>query len=143
MMGRLLEMLRRIASVGHRTEIARGLDEEIQFHIHEQTEKSLKGGMTPEDARRHALVKFGGVQRTKESTRDQFRAGSIEDFARDVRYGCRALARAPGFTVVAVLTLALGIGATTAMFSVVNGILLQPLPYPDQDRLIELVHEAP
>ena len=142
-MGRLLNILRRMASLQRRTEIERGLDEEIQFHIHGQTEKNLKAGMTPEDARRHALVKFGGVQRAKESTRDQFRGGSIEDVARDVRYGFRALVRAPAFTIVAVLTLALGIGATTAMFSVVNGILLRPLPYPDQDRLIELVHEAP
>src|SRR5688572_22188395 len=142
-MERLLNLLRRIASLRRRSEIDHGLDEEIQFHIHGQTEKNLKAGMTPEEARRHALVKFGGVQRAKESTRDQLRAGSIEDVARDVRYGFRALVRAPGFTVVAVLTLALGIGATTAMFSVVNGILLQPLPYPNQARLIELVHEAP
>ena len=142
-MGRFLNALRRIASIGRRTAIERGLDDEIEFHIHEQTEKNLKAGMTPEDARRHALVKFGGVQRTKESTRDQFHLGSIEDFARDVRYGFRALVRAPGFTTVAVLTLALGIGATTAMFSVVDGILLRPLPYPHQDRLVELVHEAP
>jgi predicted permease len=142
-MSRLLNALRRMASLGRRTEIERGLDEEIQFHIHGQTEKNLKAGMTPEDARRHALIKFGGVQSAKEHTRDQFRAGSVEDLVRDLRYGFRALVHAPGFTVVAVLTLALGIGATTAMFSVVNGILLRPLPYPDQDRLIELVHEAP
>jgi predicted permease len=82
------------------------------------------------------------VERAKERTRDQFRAVSIEDLARDIRYGGRALARASGFTIVATLTLALGIGATTAMFSIVNGILLRPLPYPEQDRLIELVHEA-
>jgi putative ABC transport system permease protein len=67
----------------------------------------------------------------------------VEDFVRDLRYGGRALLRAPGFTIVVTLTLALGIGATTAMFSVVNGVLLRPLPYPEQDRLIELVHEAP
>src|SRR5207247_2145457 len=81
--------------------------------------------------------------RAKESTRDQFRSAFVEDFLRDLRYGGRALRRAPGFTIVATLTLALGIGATTVMFSVVNGILLRPLPYPEQDRLIELVHEAP
>ena len=142
-MGRMLKALRRIASLRRRTAIEHGLDEEIQFHIQSQTEKNVNAGMTPEDARRHALIKFGGVQRTKESTRDQFRAGSVEDALRDLRYGFRALVHAPAFTAVAVLTLALGIGATTAMFSVVNGILLRPLPYPDQDRLIELVHEAP
>jgi predicted permease len=142
-MRRLLHGLRRIGSIGGRTHIDRGLDEEIRFHIEQQTEKNVRAGMTLEDARRQALIKFGGIERTKEGTRDQFRAGSVEDLIRDLRYGFRALVHAPGFTIVAVLTLALGIGATTAMFSVVNGILLRPLPYPEQNRLIELVHEAP
>ncbi|MGH9308528.1 MAG: ABC transporter permease, partial [Vicinamibacterales bacterium] len=139
----LIEGWRRVRSLRRRHELETGLDEEIRFHIDHQTEKNLRAGMAADEARRQALLKFGGVDRVKESTRDQFRAGSIEDFVRDVRYGGRALLRAPGFTIVATLTLALGIGATTAMFSVVNGILLRPLPYPEQDRLIELVHEAP
>jgi predicted permease len=142
-MRRLLHAWRRLGSIGRRTHINRGLDEEIRFHVEHQTEKNVRAGMTPDDARRQALIQFGGVERTKESARDQFRAASVEDVIRDLRYGFRALVRAPGFTIVAVLTLALGVGATTAMFSVINGILLQPLPYPEQDRLIELVHEAP
>src|SRR5918996_1495047 len=142
-MGRLTEGWRRVCSLWRRNELETGLDEEIRFHIDRQTEKNLRAGMAADEARRHALIKFGGVDRAKERTRDQFRAGSLEDFIRDIRYGGRALLRAPGFAIVATLTLALGLGATTAMFSVVNGILLRPLPYPEQDRLIELVHEAP
>jgi putative ABC transport system permease protein len=126
-----------------RGQIESGLAEEIGFHIERQTEENLRAGMTPRDAHRQALIKFGGVEQARESTRDQFRFGYVEDFLRDLRYGGRALRRAPGFSMVAILTLALGIGATTAMFSVVNGVLLRPLPYPAQDRLIELVHEAP
>ena len=141
-MRHLTEGWRRVRSLGRRNELETGLDEEIRFHIDRQTEKNLRAGMTSGEARRQALIKFGSVDGAKERTRDQFRAASIEDFIRDVRYGGRALLRAPGFTITAVLTLALGIGATTAMFSVVNGILLRPLPYPEQERLVELVHEA-
>jgi putative ABC transport system permease protein len=140
MMRRLLEGWRRVRSIPRRGDLETGLDEEIRFHIDRQTEKNLRAGMTTDEARRQALIRFGGLDGAKERTRDEFRAASIEDFLRDVRYGGRALLRAPGFTIVATLTLALGIGATTAMFSVVNGILLRPLPYPQQDRLVELVH---
>jgi putative ABC transport system permease protein len=141
-MRRVIEGWHRLRSLLGRNELETGLDEEIRFHIDCQTEKNLRAGMAADEARRQALIKFGGVDRSKESMRDQFRAASIEDFFRDIRYGGRALLRAPGFTIVATLTLALGIGATTAMFSVVNGILLRPLPYTEQDRLVELVHEA-
>jgi len=143
MMRRVREGWRRLRSLRRRKELEIGLDEEIRFHIDSQTEKNLRAGMAPDEARRQALIKFGGVEPAKERARDQFRWAFVEDFLRDLRYGGRALRRAPGFTTVATLTLALGIGATTAMFSVVNGVLLRPLPYPEQDRLIELVHEAP
>ncbi len=121
----------------------RDLDEEIRFHIDRQVEKNVRAGMPPEEARRQALITFGGVDRTKEAARDEFPLAAMEHVLRDLRYGVRALRRAPAFAAVAIVLLAIGIGATTAMFSVVNGVLLHPLPYPDQDRLIELVHEAP
>ena len=142
-MRRWMDGLRRLGLLRRRAGLERGLDEEIRFHIDRQTEKHIRAGMVPDEARRQALLRFGGVERARESTRDELRLGTIEDYIRDFRYGWRALRRAPGFTTVATLTLALGIGATTAMFSIVNGVLLRPLPYPEQDRLIEVVHEAP
>ncbi len=141
-MRRLAEAWRRVRSLLRRGELESGLDEEIRFHIEHQAEKYRRAGMAPGEAHRQALIRFGGVERARESTRDQFRFGSTEDFLRDLRHGARALLHAPGFTVAATLTLALGIGATTAMFSVVHGILLRPLPYPGQDRLVELVHQT-
>jgi predicted permease len=122
--------------------LERGLDEEIRFHIEQQMDKNLRAGMTPDEARRQAYIKFGGVERVKENTRDEFRPSLLQDLLLDLRYGVRALRRAPGFTLVAVLTLALGIGATTAVFTVVNGVLIKPLPFRDADRLVSLKHTA-
>ena len=142
-MRRLMAGWRRFRALLRRDDLEGGLDEEIRFHIEQQTEKNRRAGMTPGEARRQALIRFGGVEGAKERTREQFRYAAVEGFLRDLRHGGRTLLHAPGFTAVAVSTLALGIGVTTAMFSVLNGILLRALPYPEQDRLVELVHEAP
>jgi predicted permease len=131
-------MLRRLHSMVRRDAVEHGLDEEIRFHIEQQTEKNVRAGMARGEARRAALVRFGGVESVKEQTRDEFRPSVVEDFLRDVRYGARILWRVPAFALVATVTLGLGIGAATAVFSVVNGVLLAPLPYPQSDRIVRL-----
>jgi putative ABC transport system permease protein len=141
-MRRIREGWRRLRSLTRAGGLDRGLDEEIRFHIERQTEKNLRAGMTPDEARRRAYIKFGGVERVKESTRDEFRPVLVQDSLLDLRYGVRALRRAPAFTLVAALTLALGIGATTAVFTVVHGVLIKPLPFHDSDRLVSLKHTA-
>jgi predicted permease len=114
------------------------LDEELQFHLEHLVAKYVRAGMTPEDARRAARLKFGGVQQTREAARDEFRGAWAADFMRDVRIGLRTLKRSPGFAATAILTFALGIGATAAMFGVFDGVLLRPLPYPASDRIVRL-----
>ena len=132
----IVEGWKRMRSVAQRRAFESGLDEEIRFHIDQQTEKNRRAGMHPEEARRHALLKFGGVDRMKESARDEIRPALLEESVRDIRHGVRVLRRAPGFTAAASLTLALGIGATSAIFSVVRTVMLEPLPYHEPNRLV-------
>ena len=123
--------------------IERGLDEEIRFHLDQQTEKNRRAGMPAGEARRQALARFGQIEQVRDRTRDQFRPVAMEDLLRDVKYIVRGLRRMPAFTATAVLTLALGIGATTAVFSVVYAVLIKPLPYPHPEDLVSLEHTAP
>jgi predicted permease len=125
-----------------RSALERRLEDEIAFHVDQQLAKNLRAGMDPTEARRLAGVQFGGVERFREATRDEFRLALIQDSLQDVRYGIRGLRRAPAFTFVAVLTLGLGIGATTGVFTVVRAVLIKPLPFPDADALVSLKHTS-
>ena len=139
-MRRILRIWRNLS---HRARLEEDLDAELRAYVDLSAGEKMKAGMTPASARRAALVESEGVEQVKERVRDVRAGNLLETVLRDIRFGARLLAKNPGFTTAAVVMLALGIGANTAVFSVLNAVLLRGLPYSDADRIVVLYEKRP
>jgi putative ABC transport system permease protein len=134
----LSDFLIRIRSLFRRNTVERELDDELRFHLDQQVEKFIQSGMSSQEAQRRARLMFGGTEEIKEECREARGVLFVENLLPDLRCGLRTMRKSPGFTAVVVLTLALGMGVNTALFTIVHGVLLSPLPFPRPDRLVSL-----
>jgi predicted permease len=132
----------RLRSLVWRRRVERDLDDEVRFHLERQIDADVARGIDPDEARYLALRAFGGVDQRKEECRDMRHVRIVDDVVQDVHYAVRVLRRSPGFAVAAILIMALGIGANSAMFSLIHAVLLRDLPYPDADRLVRMVEQG-
>ena len=133
----------RLRALRRRDSVINDIDREMRTHLHLQIEANIKAGMSPDEAHEKAMRSFGNVNRAVDAAYDVKGGGLFETLAQDVRYGTRVLLKHKAFTLIAVSTLALGIGANSAIFSVVNELLLRPLPYQDPDRIVMLWEVSP
>jgi putative ABC transport system permease protein len=138
MLSRIREIVARLQAFWRPAPLDRDLDTEMASHLQFAIEENLQSGMSRQEAERRARISFGGPQQSKESHRDSRGLPLLDSLLQDLRFALRLFLKAPSFSVSAILTLALGIGATTAIFSVVYGVLLRPLPYPNPDRIARL-----
>src|SRR3989442_4790084 len=128
----------RIRSLFRRRQVEQELDEELMYHLYKKAQAHQSTGLGYEAARLAAIRDMNGLEQRKEQCRDARGVNWIEDFVRDLRYAARTLRRSPGFTAVVVLSLALGIGANTAIFSVIDGLMLKMLPVRDPEQLVRI-----
>src|SRR5215510_12889882 len=119
------------------------MEEEMRFHLRMRTRENIERGMRPDEAEREARLRFGNIGRIKDQARNIKSGGFMETILQDLRFGARMLMKHPGFTLIAVLTLALGIGANTAIFSLINAIMLRQMPVERPEQLVEFLQKRP